>query len=90
MDYISEAQKLARKWVYKIEWGIDPDQLTSTEEWDAVLNEQCKNPFHWSDSECNEFLYTLIFQDWQKDEWTKGLVIGNRIIFPYDKLPHHA
>jgi hypothetical protein len=60
MDYISETKKLARKWVYKLEWGLDPDKLFCPEAWDAILTEDNKNPLYWSEAECEEFLYCLV------------------------------
>lgn len=61
MEYISETKKLARKWVYKLEWDLDPEKLLCPEVWDAILTEENKNPLKWSEQECEEFLEALIY-----------------------------
>jgi hypothetical protein len=62
MDYISETKKLALKWVYKLEWGLNFDTVVCREIWEKILTEDNKNPLYWSEAECEEFIYSLICQ----------------------------
>ena len=81
MDYISETKKLARKWVYKLEWDLNLDDLLCPEAWDSILTEDNKNPLYWSDRECEEFLYCLMWGD-DRVVTDAGIVIGDKKVMP--------
>ena len=59
---LTPARALAIRWVFRLEIGVDSTQIhpTAYKNLLEMLSEENKNPFEWTDEECEEFVSSLI------------------------------
>lgn len=59
---LTPARALAIRWVFQLECGVDSAQIhpTAYENLLAMFSEENKNPYEWTDEECDEFLSSIL------------------------------
>lgn len=59
---LTPARALAIRWVFQLEIGVDSAGLHPTAYHNLLqmLSEENKNPFEWTDEECDEFLSSIL------------------------------
>lgn len=60
--HISTPRRLAIRWVFCIEFDIDPDTIhpTAYSRLLEKLDEEAKNPMEWTEQECQQFVVDLV------------------------------